>query len=141
MAYLVPVAEEVCAALTAAGLPAYTEYALSTEPVPVSRDFVTVGIADVRTGPVFRRGSTAVMPAECTLRLRFHCLTNADIDRLTILWELKAVPLLMERGFALTGMTLSPPERAAALNRFVREALCRISAAVLFDDDGRDSDA
>lgn len=65
-------------ALNREGIPAYREFAQPRRSVEPQRFFVTAAVSHAACGAPVPCESGTVMPAEVTLRLRYHCRTDSD---------------------------------------------------------------
>lgn len=130
MAYLETFLTSVTDRLSSAGLTALPEYKLRLRPVPADAMFVTAGISGLRHTPPMPFADGAAVPGELTLRLRFHCRTGDDPERLSICWELTVLPILLSMGLAMTSASLGDAFYDKTLDRCVREAQVQIAAAV-----------
>lgn len=65
-------------ALNREGIPAYREFSQPRRSLESQRFFVTAAVSSVTCGATVPCEDGAVLPAELTLRLRYHCRTDSD---------------------------------------------------------------
>ena len=130
MAYLDTMLGQFCTVLRANGIEPVTEYERRLSPPPASAEFVTLGLPEIHCGSPMQYGTGKAIPADITLRLRFHCKTGKSADALLIRWELGLVPALLASGLSVTGCTLGPVTFDRELNRFLRECSVTVSAVI-----------
>ena len=130
MAYLEIFLSAVTGRLSDAGLDAVPEYESGMKPVPEDSFFVTAAVTDVRHEPPLPFDGGTALPVTLTLRLRFHCRTGGDAERLSVCWELTVLPALLRMGLAVSAAEFGGTVYDRTLDRLVREGTVRIAGAV-----------
>ncbi len=131
MAYLETLSAQICGILTADGIAAFPEYARRLDALPQNADFATVGISSLKCEAPLVTENGWCIPAALTLRVRLHCRTEESADALAICTENVLLPGLLDRGYAVAGLTLGETAYSKALDRLVREVQITLSAAIV----------
>ena len=136
MAYLETLTAQITGILNDAGIEAYAEFAQGLEAPPNGAVFATVSIAAMHCGTPITLPDGSLTPAAVTVRVRLHCAVQENTDRLAICLQNVLLPALLDRGYAVSSLTLGEIAYSKTLDRMLREVHIEIPAAVLRRETG-----